>query len=249
MPAAPQEDASSTAKTSAAAFIIDVIIVATMVGTHRGPYELVIFDCDGVLVDTERLIVEVDAFVLTDMGWPMSSAEVVERFVGRSHEYATAQLSERLGIELEPDWDEAYREHYMNALDDLEAVPGVVDALDHIHLPMCVASSGRHEVIRSSLTRVGLYDRFEGRIFSATEVQNGKPAPDLFLHAAEQIGTAPSRCVVVEDSQPGVEAGIAAGMSVLGYGSGVTPAERLSQAGGTIFYDMKDLPQLVSGRA
>ncbi|MFD0593348.1 HAD family hydrolase [Catellatospora coxensis] len=104
----------------------------------------------------------------------------------------------------------------------LVPVPGIVEALNAITLPTCVASSGRHDKMRNTLGITGLYERFEGRIFSATEVANGKPAPDLFLHAAARMGADPARCVVVEDSRPGVQAARAAGMRVLAYAGGHT---------------------------
>lgn len=208
-------------------------------------FDLVIFDCDGVLVDTERLMVELEAIILTEMGWPMDATGVVERFVGRTHEYMTAELSRHLGRELDLDWDEPYRARYDEAFDRVEPVDGIVDALDTIVLPTCVASSGSHRRIRRTLGHTGLLTRFEGRIYSADDVGRGKPWPDLFLHAAASMGTAPDRCIVVEDSAAGVTAARAAGMAVLAYGSGVTRPELLAGAGGTLFWDMRDLPGLV----
>lgn len=208
-------------------------------------FDLVIFDCDGVLVDTERLMVELEAVILTEMGWPMDAAGVVERFVGRTHEYMTEELSRHLGRDLGLDWDEPYRDRYDAAFDRVEPVDGIVDALDEIVLPTCVASSGSHRRIRRTLGHTGLLPRFEGRIYSADDVGRGKPWPDLFLHAADAMGTSPDRCVVIEDSTAGVCAARAAGMSVLAYGSGVTRPELLAGAGGTLFWDMRDLPALV----
>jgi HAD superfamily hydrolase (TIGR01509 family) len=212
------------------------------------PYELVIFDCDGVLVDTERLAIRIDAQVLTAMGWPHDEHDVIERFVGRSPEHMTRELSAYLGRTLPDDWDAEFSSLYRTTFEaELEPVPGIVAALDRITLPTCVASSNSHENIRFTLGHTGLLDRFDGRIFSATEVDDGKPAPDLFLHAARRMGVDRSRCAVVEDSAPGVEAALAAGMDVYAYAGGVTPAARLARPGATLFTHMSDLPPLLAG--
>src|SRR5205823_11896974 len=122
---------------------------------------------------------------------------------------------------------------------------GIVEALGGINLPVCVASSSGHESIRYKLELTGLYERFAGRIFSATEVTDGKPAPDLFLHAAGRMGVDPSACVVVEDSRYGVQAARAAGMRALGYAGGLTPREFLEGPDTTVFMDMRELPSLL----
>ncbi len=126
-------------------------------------------------------------------------------------------------------------------------MPGVVDALDRIGLPSCVASSGPHHKMAVTLRRTALWERFEGRIFSATEVRRGKPAPDLFLHAARQMGFDPAQTAVVEDSVPGVLAARAAGMRALAYaGDSDADAEALAEAGGETFRDMAELPGLLA---
>ncbi|HEY1369831.1 MAG TPA: HAD-IA family hydrolase [Gaiellaceae bacterium] len=209
-------------------------------------FELVIFDCDGVLVDSERVGVRVDVAVLAAVGWEMSEAEVVERFMGRPDSYMAAQLEARLGRPFEPGWDDEFTPWYRAAFEaELGPVPGVVEALDRIDAPTCVASSGTAEKIRFTLCLVGLYDRFEGRIFSVSDVPAGKPAPDLFLHAAASLGVDPSGCAVVEDSRPGVEAARAAGMAAFAYAGGLTPADRLAGPGTVVFEDMRELPQLL----
>jgi HAD superfamily hydrolase (TIGR01509 family) len=126
-------------------------------------------------------------------------------------------------------------------------VDGIVEALDRIRTPTCVASSGSHEKMRYTLGKTGLYERFAGRIFSAAEVPRGKPAPDLFLHAAARMGVTPADCAVVEDSAVGVQAARAAGMPVFGYAGGVTPAARLEGPGTIVFRDMRELPGLLGG--
>ena len=152
------------------------------------PISLVIFDCDGVLVDTERIAVKIDVVVLSRLGWTLTEAEVIDRFMGRTDEEMTREIEAHLGRRLPRDWEEPFRHLYRDAFAaELAPVPGIVDALDAIALPTCVASSGTHEKIRFTLGLTGLYERFAGRIFSASEVARGKPAPDLFLLAASRM--------------------------------------------------------------
>ncbi|MFE7958830.1 HAD family hydrolase [Streptomyces sp. NPDC057413] len=211
------------------------------------PIELVIFDCDGVLVDSERIAARVQVALGAELGWPLTETEVVDRFIGRSHAAIREQVAARLGVETAATWSERFEQLHREAVDtELAPVEGLPEALDAITLPTCVASSGSHEKMRHTLGRTGLYDHFAGRIYSATEVARGKPAPDLFLYAAEQMGVDPAACVVVEDSQPGVRAARAAGMRAFGYAGGLTPAERLEGAGTTVFHDMRKLPVLLA---
>ncbi|MFF4385274.1 HAD family hydrolase [Streptomyces sp. NBC_00853] len=212
------------------------------------PIELVIFDCDGVLVDSERIAVRVDALVLAELGWNLTEAEIVDRFMGRSSQSMTEEIEAHLGHSLPADWEEEFRPLYRDALAaELTPVPGIVDALDALTgLPTCVASSGSHEKMRFTLGITGLYQRFEGSIFSATEVEHGKPAPDLFLHAAQQMGVEPEACAVVEDSQYGLQAARAAGMRAFAYAGGMTPARRLEGPDTVIFDDMRKLPDLLT---
>lgn len=210
------------------------------------PFDLLILDCDGVLVDSEPLAVRVDVEVLAELGWPLTEAEVIERFVGRSHEYMVGQIEEQLGRALPANWEDPFEHRFRQAFAaELRPVDGVVEALDRISTPNCVASSSSHERIRFSLELTELYERFEGRIFSASEVDNGKPAPDLFIHAARRLGVEPDRCAVVEDSVYGVEAARAAGMHAFGYATGLTPADRLEGPRTVVFEDMRDLPGLL----
>lgn len=212
---------------------------------HGAP-ALVIFDCDGVLVDSERIAVRVSAAGLTERGWAISEAEVIERFVGRSDAYIGAEIAQRLGERVENEWRvESVRRLREVFVSELRPVDGIIEALDAITAPMCVASSGTHEKIRHSLSLVGLLDRFDRRIFSASDVARGKPAPDLFLHAAAAMNVAPARSAVVEDSASGVEAAHAAGMRVFGYAGGVTPPDRLRGRGTIVFDDMRKLPALL----
>ena len=207
--------------------------------------DLVIFDCDGVLVDSERLAVRIEARLLTELGWCLTEDEVLERFVGRTDAYMLAKIENALGREV-PEWHERYEQELRHAfLQELTTVGGVEAALDALDVSSCVASSGTHDKLRLTLGLTGLYQRFEGRIFSASEVANGKPAPDLFLHAAARCGTPPARCVVVEDSKSGVEAARAAGMRCIGYSGGLTPSSWLDGPGTTVFSDMSELVAII----
>jgi len=208
-------------------------------------FGLVIFDCDGVLVDSERLTVGVEARVLTELGWPMDAEGVVRRWMGRTSAAQLAEIAERLGEDAAVEFDRRTTTTLRAVFDtDLAAVEGVVELVDALAargIPTCVASSGTPTRMELTLGATGLWDRFEGRIFSAVEVEHGKPAPDLFLLAAERMGVVPERCAVVEDSVPGVRAGVAAGMTVFGYAGGLTAEAELVAAGAEPFGHMGEL--------
>jgi HAD superfamily hydrolase (TIGR01509 family) len=213
-------------------------------------FDLIIFDCDGILVDSEPIALRINAGMLAELGWHLPGDEIVERFVGRSMDSNVATVEQHIGRAVPADWAERFHRKIYAAHDaGLTAVAGIIEALDAMagwDVETCVASSGLPDRIRHSLELCGLYDRFAGRIFSAVEVARGKPAPDLFLHAAARLGVEPRRCVVVEDSQYGVEAARAAGMHAYAYAGGVTPAARLAGAGTTVFSDMRKLPELLA---
>jgi len=211
----------------------------------------VIFDCDGVLVDSDRIALRIQAERITALGLETTYADCVRDFLGLGMPATLRILTERLGRPLPEGWeaglDDAVREAFRR---ELRPVAGIVAALEAIDRPTCVASGGSQEKMRLTLGLTGLRDRFAGRIFSAEEVERGKPAPDLFLHAAARMGVAPSRSVVVEDSRFGVAAARAAGMTALGYapdGDGGSAAARpaLAAAGAEVFTTMADLPALL----
>jgi HAD superfamily hydrolase (TIGR01509 family) len=213
-------------------------------------FDLVIFDCDGVLVDSERLAVRTEAEILHRLGWPLTESEIVERFVGRSAAYMHGEIERHLGRRV--DWDEEFEARYHEVFRrELAPVPGLVDALDRIDIASdvasCVASSGSHEKMQFTLGLVGLFDRFSGRIFSVDDVEHGKPAPDIFLHAAAQMAVTPDRCAVVEDSVSGVTGGLAAGMAVFAFAGGVTSGAKLALGSAVVFEEMLDLPGLLFG--
>jgi HAD superfamily hydrolase (TIGR01509 family) len=208
--------------------------------------ELVIFDCDGVLVDSDRISLRIQAEWITALGLEMSYEDCLRDFLGLGMAATLGILGERLGRPVPSGWadglDCAVREAFER---ELRPVPGVVEALDKIELPTCVASSGSQEKMRFTLGLTGLWDRFAGRIHSADEVPCGKPAPDLFLRAASSMGTPPERCVVVEDSPFGVIAAKAAGMSALGYAAD-GDGGRLGREGARAFRSMAELPGLLA---
>ncbi|HEY5836216.1 HAD family hydrolase [Streptomyces sp.] len=213
------------------------------------PYELVIFDNDGVLVDSEPIANRILAGYLTEIGHPTTYEDSIRDFLGAALHRVHDLVRERTGKRLPEGFDQEYHARLFAAYDqELRAVDGVGVVLEKLAVdgvPFCLASSGAHERIRRALRTTGLYDRFtEGRIFSAQDVGRGKPAPDLFLHAARTMGVAPERCAVVEDSPLGVQAARAAGMDVFGF-TAMTPAERLAAATGR-FRSMADLPGLLS---
>ena len=207
----------------------------------------VIFDCDGVLVDTELISNTVLARLLSDAGLPTTLELCLRDYRGRSLTSVMALAAQRHGAPLPGDIPERYYDEVeARFAHDLEPIPGVIEALDAIDLPMCVASSGPHRKMAVTLRATGLWERFEGAIFSATEVAHGKPAPDLFLHAARAMGFDPASTAVVEDSVPGVQAARAAGMRALAFaGDGGSGAGALGDAGGEVFDDMARLPGLL----
>jgi HAD superfamily hydrolase (TIGR01509 family) len=213
-------------------------------------YELVIFDCDGVLVDSEIIANRVFAQMLDEIGLSMTLDEVLERFVGRSMQYCWEAIADLLGHEVPQKFIDDFQRRSRAALrEQLQMVPGVDAVIAGLGRPYCVASSGTHEKMQLTLGLTGLLQKFAGRLYSVTEVPRSKPFPDVYLHAAKQMGFAPSVCAVIEDSPMGVRAGVAAGMTVFGY-CAQTPQQRLREAGAhRIFTHMHELPALLgSGR-
>jgi HAD superfamily hydrolase (TIGR01509 family) len=197
-----------------------------------------------VLVDSERISTRIDVEVLGELGWALSQDEAIERFVGKTDAAQMREAEVYLGRPLAEEW-RRFAHRYRDALAaELEPVDGIFEALDAIALPTCVASSGTPESIEAKLRLTGLWERFEGRISSAADVEHGKPAPDLFLHAAGMMGVAPAGCAVIEDSPFGVQAARAAGMRSFGYAGGIMSAKRLRDAD-VVFDDMRQIPSLL----
>jgi len=213
----------------------------------KSPFQLVIFDCDGVLVDSERITNEVFVKMLNELGLPLQLEDMFEQFVGHSMEQCMAKITAMLGRQPPEGFLADYRVRTRAVLESkLVAVPGIPEVLEQLTLPYCVASSGDHDKMRTTLGVTGLWPRFEGRIFSVTDVTAPKPAPDVFLHAAATLGFAPADCVVIEDTPTGVRAAVAAGMTVFAYAA-LTPAQRLRDAGAHFIFDnMRQLPALLA---
>ena len=213
--------------------------------------DLIIFDCDGVLVDSEVISCRAHAETLTRHGYPITAEQVLERFLGVSDREARQTIETELGRKLPGDFESQMKQAALQRYaDDLRTIPYVGEAIAAIGLPKCVASSGTPEKIRHGLTCAGLYDLLAPNIFSASQVERGKPAPDLFLFAAAQMQASPARCLVIEDSIPGITGARAAGMTVLGFhgGSHCRPgyADTLHAAGAIkTFDDMRQLPDLI----
>ncbi|MEQ6027734.1 HAD family hydrolase [Streptomyces salinarius] len=211
-------------------------------------YDLVIFDNDGVLVDSEPISNRLLAGYLTELGHPTSYEDSLRDYMGGAMHRVHDLVWERTGRRLPADFDDVIHGRVFAAFErELEPVPGAVGVLEKLAadgVAYCVASSGSHERIRVGHRKAGL-DRWfdDGRIFSSQDVGRGKPAPDLFLHAAARMGVAPERCAVVEDSPLGVQAAVAAGMDVYGF-TAMTSAGKL--AGATrLFGDMGELADLL----
>ncbi|MGW3134048.1 HAD family hydrolase [Streptomyces sp. NPDC001123] len=211
-------------------------------------YDLVIFDNDGVLVDSEPISNRLLAAYLTELGHPTSYEDSIRDYMGSAMHRVHDLVQERTGQRLPDDFDDVFHARVFAAFEEeLKPVAGVAQVLEQLAadgVPYCVASSGSHERIRVGHRTTGL-DRWfdESRIFSSQDVGRGKPAPDLFLYAAERMGVAPGRCAVVEDSPLGVRAAVAAGMDVYGF-TAMTPAERL-QGATQLFTDMGQLADLL----
>ena len=211
---------------------------------------LLIFDCDGVLVDSESLSCRIDAEFLTQIGIPYTAEDIARQFLGVSLKTMIARIEAERGCRLPDDFSERLNSILFARFEtDLKPIEGVRDAILSLPYPRCVASSSVPERIALSLRITGLSDLFDD-IFSSTQVPRGKPAPDLFLHAASNMKARPEDCLVIEDSVAGVQAALAAGMRVIGFigggHCGPDHAERLRQAGAPLVIDrMADLPDAV----
>jgi HAD superfamily hydrolase (TIGR01509 family) len=221
------------------------------------PIDLVIFDCDGVLIRTEQHCWAADSKAFTAAGIPLTEQDVALRFTGIAFKDMYRTLEIEHGVTLPADFHDGIAETILAACvaagPDL-AVPGVIDAVAAIPQRKCVASSSNPDWLERYIGQIGLWPTFAPNVFSAVEVAHGKPAPDLFLHAARRMSVDPARCIVIEDSVPGVTGAAAAGMRVLGFTATAwdppNHGARLLQAGATrVFGDMRDLPALIRDAA
>ena len=211
------------------------------------PPDMAIFDCDGVIVDSEGITNRVMQLNLKRPGLELEFDEVIRLFVGGTMQ-GVMELAREMGATLADDWlDQIYPEMFEALACEVEAIPGaiaVLDALDTAGIPYAIGSNGPHAKMEITLTRTGLKERFKGRIYSREDVPNAKPAPDVYLKAARDAGIDPSRCVVVEDSASGAKAGVAAGMFTCGFYA-ETPKDRLEPICDALFKDMSELPKLL----
>ncbi len=207
--------------------------------------KLIIFDCDGVLVDSEPISNAVIAEQITEMGIPMTTEEAIHHFAGTSLAKVRS-FTEARGVTIPEDFEEEYRKRsYTRFQQELQPVPGIQEALSKLSAAKCVGSNGPLEKIKLNLGLTKLDSHFEtDHLFSAYQIKRWKPDPALYLHAAKEMGFEPKDCVVIEDSHHGVNAALAAGMKVFGF-AGRTPKAKLEKPGAEIFDDMLQLPQLL----
>lgn len=209
--------------------------------------DLVIFDCDGVLVDSEPILNRVFAETLTEAGFQITYEQVTQQFMGKSLATCLAIIEETYGRPLPPHFIERCKEREFAAFQqELRPVSGIAEALEQISLPKCVASNSSHRHIQVVLTLTGLLHQFDGKLYSAHDVEHPKPFPDVYLYAAQQMNTDPSRCVVVEDSVPGVHAASAAGMTVFGYAQRSDRTALLAAGATFILDDMQNFPSMIN---
>ena len=185
------------------------------------PFDLLILDCDGVLIDSEVLASRTGSDCLATCGIDLPAVEVRRRYTGVSFTTWTADVQARSGVRLPADFADVFATRLRQRFElELQPIPGMVELLDALAVPRCVASGSSPERLLHSLTLTGLYGRLAPHVYSVTQVARGKPAPDLFLHAAAQFGATAARCVVVEDSVAGIQAARAAGMHAIGFCGG-----------------------------
>jgi HAD superfamily hydrolase (TIGR01509 family) len=227
----------------------------SMPKTSGSPFDLLIFDCDGVLIDSETIVCRVEVQALAEIGYDLDLERFMERFVGKAARDGRALIEAELGRKLPAGFEAETARRVAEAFArELKAVTGVDDALAAIPGRRCVASSSLPERLAYTLGLTGLAKWFGDAVFSVSMVARGKPAPDLFLHAARAMAADPARCLVIEDSAPGITAAKAAGMTALGFmgASHCRPGHdaRLTAAGADlVFADMRELPGLIASKA
>jgi len=215
-------------------------------------FDLIIFDCDGVLVDSERVANEVFARVLEEVcGLQFTLEDMFDTFVGHSRDQCLRKIETLIGEPPPSELDRRYQQDINSALaESVAAIDGIEAVLEQLALPYCVASSGSHDKMRMTLGKTNLMRFVAGRIFSTSDVERGKPHPDIYLHAARTMGIDdPARCLVIEDSPIGVTGAVAAGMKVFGFAE-LMPAHRLHASGAHHVFDrMHDLPNLIAAHS
>lgn len=220
------------------------------------PFDAVLFDCDGVLVDSEPITSRVLTEMLNELGWGITHAETMEIFTGKAVKDELPLIQARTGATITPEWFDQFRLRRNDALDrDLVEIPGAPHAVRALHEALsgriAVASGADRRKVELQLVKVGIADCFEGRVFSGHEMPRSKPFPDVYLAAAQALGVDPKRCAIVEDTVTGATAGVAAGATVFGYSPGEpghSGAQALRSVGvAHVFTDMRALPALLAG--
>jgi HAD superfamily hydrolase (TIGR01509 family) len=226
--------------------------VTSSVSNHPR-FDAILFDCDGVLVDSEPIVNRLIWEMLIELGIDISLEDSIQRFLGKAIREELDAIAEMRGAPLPPNWVSTFQARRNVLLEaEVEAVPHIghaIDVLSRLGLPMAVASGADRMKVELQLNRTGLIEHFQPtdvRIFSATEVARSKPAPDVYLLAASSLGVSPSRCLVIEDSPTGVTAGHAAGMTVLAYAGRNAPGPLIAAGATRTFTDMRELPELLA---
>jgi HAD superfamily hydrolase (TIGR01509 family) len=219
------------------------------------PFAAVLFDCDGVLVDSEPITNRVLAEMLGELGWPLTTDESMRIFTGKAVKDEADLIESKTGFRITPEWLHGFRERRNEALErDLTAIPNAPAAVRALFEQLdgriaCASGADRFKV-ELQLEKVGILECFAGRVFSGHEMPRSKPAPDVYLAAAAALGVDPKRCAVVEDTVTGAMAGVAAGATVFGYStgeSGHSGPEALRSVGAVqVFSDMAELPALLA---
>jgi HAD superfamily hydrolase (TIGR01509 family) len=211
-------------------------------------FELLILDCDGVVVDSEPITIRVLTEMLNEMGLSIGVEEAARRFTGHTFDRTLELIAELAGAPLAQDFVPNYRDRTFTAMEaELKPIAGIENALDQLAIPYCIASNGPHLKMRKTLSITSLLSRFEGRMFSSADVARGKPFPDLFLFAARHFAVPPSACLVIEDSASGIAAARAAGMSVYGFSAREAGEMLLAAGAHGLLSHMSELPSLVAG--
>ncbi|MFK4442594.1 HAD superfamily hydrolase (TIGR01509 family) [Caballeronia udeis] len=217
-------------------------------------FDAVLFDCDGVLVDSELITNRVLTSMLGELGWSLTVEETMQIFIGKAVKDEAPLIESRTGVAITSEWLMQFRARRNEVLDrELVAIPGALLAVQAVHARfngrIAVASGADRYKVELQLSKVGMFDHFEGRIFSGHETARSKPYPDVYLAAAKALNVDPARCAIVEDSVTGVTAGVAAGATVFGYSPsehGHSEPDALREAGAVrVFHNMAELPALL----
>jgi len=209
-------------------------------------YKCIIFDCDGVLVDSEAISAKVFIKMMAELGRVLDFETVVEQITGTSMRENLAFFEKHLGKDLPKNFEQEFRKRSFKAYKtDLKAIPGVHELIEKIDVPVGVASSGPCNKIELNLTTTGLIDKFRGNVFSSYDIGSWKPEPDIYLHAAKKMGYNPSECIVIEDSRAGVKAARAGGFKVYAL-TNKKQSSKFEELGAHVFMNMHELGALLA---